>query len=647
MAVGIHNKMPTIRKSAEYSDEYTQAYKGCALTPQTIIGLSRTLNLRRTDVFHQNPLISPPGIKALNALPLQYIVNRWEVVIYAIYIFNTLTKQQQQKEIGISNSLSPAEKKKHRDIRTYLMNYPMPPLLDVYYNIPHIKQSIDDTFAQHFYTALSLFGGSDDAPIANKSRRTATSTTTTTMTNTATTTTCSSTKQSNKRKPTKKKSNMKWLKQLPIRKKQCPKCKYIFTRKVVKKALPHTYATYTDKKCIQCTEGELQNNNLARKNNSLQNINKKQVSSPQSCIKSNTKIEVSLRNFVTAELPEHASEILQLYNNQHKLKVSVIELEKYIPTNKEFNSEKSQINGATWTANINDNPHPHPNILGHDDETDITVIKLPARTKQAQSTGKQDFITISNANFDQSCVDEFCQHDNKSVQQKKTGSRPGPASGVALLSDGSHSFTPVTQKQTSLKLAASKNGCAMRMVYENDHGKAKICNFGYKPVDMDRLTKAKKEKEAKQYAFYREILLKEAMVYIASIASVVAAGISISKHNNLYLCELCKILSNKKEEDSIEESLVEWMVTTGEMRNHQAIACHVDTNKSHPLEIYSVFHRVGAIKMNGLLYLPLDNVCIEMICDKNVAVCSLSRTPHVPDQSRNTNNISKVHGPCA
>ena len=154
MAVGIHNKMPTIRKSAEYSDEYTQAYKGCALTPQTIIGLSRTLNLRRTDVFPQNPLISPPGITALNALPLQYIVNRWEVVIYAIYIFNTLAKEQQQKEIDISNSLAPAEKRKHRDIRTYLMNYPMPPLLDVYYNIPHIKQSIDDNFAQHFYIAL-------------------------------------------------------------------------------------------------------------------------------------------------------------------------------------------------------------------------------------------------------------------------------------------------------------------------------------------------------------------------------------------------------------------------------------------------------------------------------------------------------------
>ena len=648
MAVGIYNNIPTVRKLAEYSDEYTQAYKGCPLTPQTIIGLSRTLNLRWTHNFHQNPLISPPGITALNALPLQYIVNRWEVVIYAIYIFNTLAKEQQQKEIDISNSLAPAQKKKHIDIRTYLMNNPMPPLLHGYYNIPHIKQSIDDNFAQHFYIALSLFGGSDDASIANISRRTATSTTLTTTTKTKTTTTTatrSSTKQSNKRKVTKKKNNMKWLMQLPQLPKQCQKCKYIFTRKVVKKALPHTYATYTDKKCIQCTEGELQNDNLARKNNSLQNINKQQVSSPQSCIKSNTKIEVSLRNFVTAELPEHAAEILQLYNNQHKLKVSVIELEKYILTNKEFNTKKSQINGATWTENINDNPH--PNILRQDDETDITVIKLPARTKQAQSTGKQDFITISNANFDQSCVDEFCQHDNKSVQQKKTGSRPGPASGVALLSDGSHSFTPVTQKQTSLKLAASKNGCAMRMVYENDHGKAKICNFGYKPVDMDRLTKAKKEKEAKQYAFYREILLKEAMMYIASIASVVAAGISIPKHNNFYLRELCKILSNKKEDDSIEESLVKWMVTTGEMRNHQALACHVDTNKSHPLEIYSVFHRVGAVKMNGLLYLPLDNVCIEMICDKNVAVCSLSRTPHVPDQSRNTNNISKTHGPCA
>jgi len=646
MAVGIHNKIP-VEKSAKYSDKYSKAYKGCALTPQTIIGLSRTLNLCRTDKFHQNPLISPPGIVPLNSLPLQFIVNRWEVVLYAIYIFNTLPKQQQQKEIDISKSLAPTEKKKHRVIRTYLMNNPMPPLLDVCYNIPHIKQSIDDKFAQYFYTALSLFWGTDDASNANISRRTITlNSTTTTVTTTATPATHSSSKpSSNKKKASKKKNNIKFLTQLPQLPKECSKCKYILSRKVVKKALPHTYSTYTEKKCIQCTEGELQNDNLARKNNSLEHINKKQVSSPQSCIKSKTEIEVSLRNFLTAEIPEHASEILQLYNNRDKLKVSVLELDKHIPTNKEFNSKKSQIDGATWTAHINDNPH--PNRLCHDDEMDITVIKLPARTKKAQSTGKQDFIAISNANFDQSCVDDFCQHTNIAIQKQKTGSRPGPASGVALLSDGSHSYTPVTQKRTSLKLAASKNGCGMRMVYENDNGEAKICKFGYKPVNMERLTKVKKATEAKQYAFYREVLVKEAMVYMASVACVVAAGITISKHNNLYLPELCKILSNKKEGDSIEECLVKWMVTTGEMRNHQAIACHVDTNKSHPLEIYSLFHRIGATKMNGLLYLPLDNVCVEMICDRNVAVCSLSLTPHVPDQSRNTNNISKVHGPCA
>lgn len=87
------------------------------------------------------------------------------------------------------------------------------------------------------------------------------------------------------------------------------------------------------------------------------------------------------------------------------------------------------------------------------------------------------------------------------------------------------------------------------------------------------------------------------------------------------------------------------MTSTGEMRNHQALACHTDTNKSHPMEIYSLFHRTGSKKMNGLLYLPLDDACIRVVCDEQIVVCNLYHTPHVPDQSRNTNNISKTHGP--
>ena len=98
---------------------------------------------------------------------------------------------------------------------------------------------------------------------------------------------------------------------------------------------------------------------------------------------------------------------------------------------------------------------------------------------------------------------------------------------------------------------------------------------------------------------------------------------------------------------TIEDCLVQWMVTTGEMRNHQALAVHVDGNRSNPLEIYSIFHRIGVTRKNGMLYLPLDNACIEMKCDEHVAVCSLRRTPHVPDKTRNTHNFSKVHGPKA
>ena len=88
------------------------------------------------------------------------------------------------------------------------------------------------------------------------------------------------------------------------------------------------------------------------------------------------------------------------------------------------------------------------------------------------------------------------------------------------------------------------------------------------------------------------------------------------------------------------------MLTTGEMRNHEAVRCHVDKNSSsHKFEVYMLFHRSGIPIKDGYLYLPLDNIVIKIKCDQHLMVCNLNSTYHVADESRNTNNYSKVHGP--
>ena len=43
--------------------------------------------------------------------------------------------------------------------------------------------------------------------------------------------------------------------------------------------------------------------------------------------------------------------------------------------------------------------------------------------------------------------------------------------------------------------------------------------------------------------------------------------------------------------------------------------------------------------------MPLDNFVLKIQCNKQMMICNLKQTPHVPDESRNTHNFSKVHGP--
>ena len=73
------------------------------------------------------------------------------------------------------------------------------------------------------------------------------------------------------------------------------------------------------------------------------------------------------------------------------------------------------------------------------------------------------------------------------------------------------------------------------------------------------------------------------------------AGVDISSVHNNYFSNLKQILVENVGK-SIEHCLVLWMTSTGAMRKHQALACHNDSNKSYPMEIYSLFHRTGSKK---------------------------------------------------
>ncbi len=112
----------------------------------------------------------------------------------------------------------------------------------------------------------------------------------------------------------------------------------------------------------------------------------------------------------------------------------------------------------------------------------------------------------------------------------------------------------------------------------------------------------------------------------------------------------------KKGHSKFESLLLAWALSTGEMRNHQALYAHVDGNKSHCVETLSLFGRVPSnenlssnrvlSKMKeGYLIFPMDGIAVQMNCGKDLIHCSLQKTLHVADRSRDRHNWSKVHGP--
>jgi hypothetical protein len=102
--------------------------------------------------------------------------------------------------------------------------------------------------------------------------------------------------------------------------------------------------------------------------------------------------------------------------------------------------------------------------------------------------------------------------------------------------------------------------------------------------------------------------------------------------------------------------LLEYACGTGEMRNHQALHAHTDSNKSHPVESMMLFGKVTGQDnrqsttivndmTNGRLIQPYERLVWELKCGYDVLHSRFSVTYHLSDHSRGISNWSYVHGP--
>jgi len=99
--------------------------------------------------------------------------------------------------------------------------------------------------------------------------------------------------------------------------------------------------------------------------------------------------------------------------------------------------------------------------------------------------------------------------------------------------------------------------------------------------------------------------------------------------------------------------LLEFACCGCNVRNHQAVAAHIDGNPNHFLEGMMLFPVVAANceapssrlvnnSTPGILCLPLMGVAFEISCGRDGLQLQLANTIHIADSSRGSNNVSTV-----
>ena len=168
-------------------------------------------------------------------------------------------------------------------------------------------------------------------------------------------------------------------------------------------------------------------------------------------------------------------------------------------------------------------------MIAHDKSMDFTVVKLRQHEKS------QKFFITCNALHSQKDADDFCACEtSESISQGVNRNKIGSAAGILKMNDESYSHATVMQKRTILKLVASYKGAATNKMCYNDACKLKMCNFGHKKITMKRLTKKQKHRLSMRHTLCRNMLAKEALSCIASIACIVSAYILLSSVYNNY-----------------------------------------------------------------------------------------------------------------
>ena len=283
-----------------------------------------------------------------------------------------------------------------------------------------------------------------------------------------------------------------------------------------------------------------------------------------------------------------------------------------------------------------------------------------------------DYATIGKLDITAETGVEISKKDTKSMLEMPLSKRAGPAGGVFVPS-ADRDFDPTYCSQATKEnreFIRLGSGTSSSLLYLNPNAGRliKYCSV-YKNLVMKRMTKGEKRRELRNDTCQREKTIAEMTSRLMTM--IVVSDLQLTddlkklwRSFKMAVDMVCrgnkngwKYWRNDNGPLSIWETvLLEWASSTGEMRNYQPIAAHTDTNKSHPLESYTLFGKVpsndvrssndivGALTP-GILSLPLLGIAFLVRCNLDVLHLQLRDTIHLSDDSRGRDNWSWVHGP--
>ena len=204
-----------------------------------------------------------------------------------------------------------------------------------------------------------------------------------------------------------------------------------------------------------------------------------------------------------------------------------------------------------------------------------------------------DYVFLEKARFLQSDARNFARSETRHITSGSTAHRSSAAAGVSLLDSG-HSFcafTNVTREVLTRCALPTPSASRIVAVYADRDDKAKQALHGYRLVKVKRLDTAEKRSEANASLSYRKILIGEGLTCVCALLCTKKVCVT----PDVERCDFgrLKLRLHANCHSSWTDVVLKWMTGTGEMRNHEAMACHTDGNYSHADEILTLFNQHG------------------------------------------------------